>query len=91
MDPNKECVNYPHKGFDHYSDCDEKKTKIFYIINNCQHEDIPSIIIFPCRFVTLDIRNAIIGLDSDFRAKHFVLDHSKVNVMLILDLPFFYK
>ena len=24
MDPNKECVNYPHKGFDHYSDCDEK-------------------------------------------------------------------
>ena len=53
------------------------------------NKDIPSRIIFLHRFVTLDIRNAIIGLDSDFRAKHFVLDHSKVNVMLILDLPFF--
>ena len=55
------------------------------------NKDIPSRIIFPHRFVTLDIRNAIIGLDSDFRAKYFVLDHSKVNIMLILDLPFFYK
>ena len=54
-----------------------------------RNTDIPSRIIFPYRFVTLDIRNAIIGLDSDFRAKHFVLDHSKVNVMLFLDLPFF--
>ena len=53
------------------------------------NKDVPVRIIFPHRFVTLDIRNAIIGLDSDFRAKHSVLDHSKVNVMLILDLQFF--
>ena len=40
------------------------------------NKDVPVRIIFPHRFVTLDIRNAIIGLDSDFRAKHFVCARS---------------